>query len=180
MTEQAQTADPAQSGDALFTAVYARLKAMAGRALDRASGSTLDTTALVHELYLRVGARDALQFAHPHQFFAYAARAMRHLLADRARDRLRLRAGGDWQRVTFSGVDDDLALETGEQALALDAALQRLEQIDARAAQVVELRYFAGLTQEQIGEQLGCTRRTVDRDWRFARAFLKSELQIPD
>jgi len=97
-----------------------------------------------------------------------------------ARDRLRLRAGGDWQRVTLSGVDDGLALHTGEQALALDAALQRLEQIDARAAQVVELRYFAGLTQEQIGEQLGCTRRTADRDWRFARAFLKSELQTQD
>jgi len=180
MTEPAQAAAVPTDSDALFAAVYARLKAMAGRALDRVPGATLDTTTLVHELYLRVGARDALRFAHPHQFFAYAARAMRHLLADRARDRLRLRAGGAWQRVTLTGADERLALATGEEALALDAALARLETVDARAAQVVELRYFAGLTLEDIAGQLGCTRRTVDRDWCFARAFLKAELHHAD
>lgn len=179
MNDAAQAAVP-QDGDALFAAVYARLKAMAGRELDRSPGATLDTTALVHELYLRIGTRDELQFDHPRQFFSYAAQAMRHLLADRARERLRLRAGGGWYRVTLTGADERLALDTGEEALALDAALQRLEGIDARAAQVVMLRYFAGLTQEQIGEQLGLTRRTVDRDWRFARAFLKAELAQPE
>src|SRR4029078_5485778 len=122
-----------------------RLKAMAGRQLG-AGRDTLDATALVHELYLRIGRDSALVFAHPNQFFTYAARAMRHLLADRARDRLRQRAGGDWQRTTLTGSDQQLAIDSAEQALALDAALQLLELADERAAQVLELHYFAGLT----------------------------------
>jgi len=171
------TGDPL-TADALFGAVYERLKAMAGSHLarDRGAGSTLDTTALVHELYLRVSTNRELLFGKPVQFFAYAARAMRHLLADRARDRLRLRAGGAWMRVTLTGTDDRLAIDSAEQALQLDEALKRLEESDARAARVVELRYFAGLTPEQIAEALDVTRRTVDRDWRFARAFLKTEI----
>ena len=164
--------------DAMFAAVYERLKAMAGRQLSRQSArATLDTTMLVHELYLRIQSNRELGFSHDAQFFAYAARAMRHLLADRARDRLRLRAGGDWLRVTLTGGDDDaFALESADEALALEEALGRLGAIDARAAQVVELRYFAGLSLEQVAVTLGLVRRTIDRDWRFARAFLKSEM----
>jgi RNA polymerase sigma factor (TIGR02999 family) len=165
-----------QSADAMFDAVYARLKAMAGTQLARRERGTLDTTALVHELYLRVSAQRELEFAHPAQFFAYAARAMRHLLSDHARDRLRQRAGGDWQRVTLTGGDQRLAVDSAEQALALNAALQELEHSDARAARVVELRYFAGLDLEQIASMLAVTRRTIDRDWRFARAFLHDRL----
>ncbi|MGA9334237.1 MAG: ECF-type sigma factor [Rudaea sp.] len=163
------------SADALFDAVYARLKAMAGRQLAQRGHGTLDTTALVHELYLRVSAQRELQFSHPAQFFAYAARAMRHYLADRARDRLRQRAGGDWIRTTLSD-DGPIALASAEQALALDAALEQLGRTDPRAAQVVELRYFAGLSLEQVAETLGLARRTIDRDWRFARAFLHDQL----
>jgi len=170
---------PAESStDALFVEVYERLKAMASRRLagQRRNG-TLDTTELVHELYLRMGDRPALQFREPAQFFAYAARAMRHLLINRARDRLRLRAGGQWNRVTLDDRDMQLAIATAEQALALDAALEALEQNDARAAKVVELRYFAGLSLEQVAATLGLTRRTIDRDWRFARAFIKTHLE---
>lgn len=165
-----------RSVDAMFNAVYARLKAMAGRQLARERHATLDTTMLVHELYLRVNTNRELAFDHDAQFFSYAARAMRHLLLDRARDRLRLRAGGDWQRVTLTGADETLALETAEQALALDCALERLAATDARAARVVELRYFAGLTAEQAADVLQLARRTVDRDWRFACAFLRAEI----
>jgi RNA polymerase sigma factor (TIGR02999 family) len=165
-----------QSADALFDAVYARLKAMAGRQLAHGpTEASLDTTALVHELYLRVSANRELAFEHPAQFFAYAARAMRHLLRDRARDRLRQRAGGGWVRMTLTG-SDPIAITSAEQALALDEALERLAQSDARAAQVVEMRYFAGLSLEQVAETLGLTRRTIDRDWRFARAFLHDQL----
>ena len=165
------------SADVLFDAVYSRLKAMAGRQLAQGpSQPSLDTTALVHELYLRVSANRELAFSHPAQFFAYAARAMRHLLRDRARDRLRQRAGGGWVRMTLTG-NDPIAITSAEQALALDEALERLAQTDARAAQVVELRYFAGLSLEQIAEALGLTRRTIDRDWRFARAFLHDQLR---
>jgi RNA polymerase sigma factor (TIGR02999 family) len=164
------------STEALFVAVYARLKAMAARQLASRRNATLDTTELVHELYLRMGQREGLQFEHPAQFFSYAARAMRHLLINRARDRLRLCAGGQWQRVTLDDHDLKLSLDTAEQALALDAALDDLEQADPRAAQVVELRFFAGLNLEQVGEMLGVCRRTIDRDWRFARAFIKARV----
>jgi RNA polymerase sigma factor (TIGR02999 family) len=164
--------------DAMFSAVYDRLKAMAGRQLSRgASTPTLNTTALVHDLYLRMAKGEELRFEHPAQFFAYAARAMRHLLADRARDRLRLRAGGDWLKVTLVDETGQYAVDSAEEALRLDAAIARLEAQDERAAKVVELRYFAGMSLEQVAEVLGLARRTVDRDWRFARAFLKNELE---
>lgn len=166
-----------QAADVLFEAVYARLKAMAGRQLAGRERGSLDTTALVHELYLRISGNPALAFGHPAQFFAYAARAMRHLLADRARDRMRLHAGGGWQRVTLSSPEDRLQLASAESALALDAALSELASTDARAARVVELHYFAGLTLEEVGAMLGLTRRTIDRDWRFARAFLHDRLE---
>ena len=168
--------EPADA-DALFAAVYDRLKAMAGRARAREHAATLDTTAIVHELYLRIGAREELRFQHPAQFFAYAARAMRHLLRDRARDRMRWRAGGDWQRVTLTDGDDRLALDSAAEALELERSLESLEAADPRAARVVELRYFAGLTHEAIADAIGVTRRTVDRDWRFARAYLAAELE---
>jgi RNA polymerase sigma factor (TIGR02999 family) len=175
MTEPNPTAGSAQ--DDLFADVYARLKAMAARQLSRAPPrGTLDTTGLVHELYLRMYATRQPGFEHRAQFFAYAARAMRHLLADRARDRLRQRAGGDWQRVTLTGSDQQLAIDSAEQARALDGALQRLERTDERAARVLELHYFAGLTAAQIAETLDVARSTVDRDWRFARAFLAAEV----
>lgn len=168
-----------QPAETLFAEVYARLKAMAAHQLAQTPrGGTLETTALVHELYLRMCTHRELQFGHRAQFFAYAARAMRHLLADRARDRLRQRAGGDWQRITLTGSDHQFAIDSAEQALALDAALQRLDQTDARAAQVLELHYFAGLTAEQIAETLDVARSTVDRDGRFARAFLKAEVSL--
>jgi len=168
-----------QGADALFDAVYERLKAMASRQLAGHARDTLDTTALVHELYLRVGAQRELAFEHPGQFFAYAARAMRNLLINRARDRLSQRAGGEWVRITLTDGDERLALDTAEHVLNLERALARLEQNDARAARVVELRYFAGLSLEQVAESLQVARRTIDRDWSFARAFLKVEFGAP-
>jgi RNA polymerase sigma factor (TIGR02999 family) len=162
--------------DALFAQVYDRLKTMAGRQLAGSGTQTLNPTMLVHELYLRIGSGRDLVFAHPDQFFAYAAQAMRHLIVNRARDRLRQRVGGDWARTTLTDGDWRLTLESSEQALELDEALRRLEAIDARAARVVELTCFAGLDQNRTGEVLGVNRRTIARDWRFARAFLKSEL----
>lgn len=168
---------PSQSAQELFDAVYARLKAMASRQLARRhAGNTLDTTALVHELYLRVCHGRELEFADPAQFFAYAARAMRNLLVNHARDRLSQRAGGDWLRVTLTGSDERLAIASAEKALALDQALEQLQQANPRAARVVELRYFAGLQLEETADLLGITRRTVDRDWRFASAFIHERL----
>jgi RNA polymerase sigma factor (TIGR02999 family) len=170
-------ADSPQSSEALFAAVYDRLKALAGRQLSPSRpGTTLNATALVHEVYLRMNGQDGLQFAYPGQFFSYAARAMRHLLTDRARAHLSQRAGGDWMQITLTASDESFALESAEQAIALDTALGRLAAIDRRAAEVVELRYFAGLTAAETADALGIAKRTADRDWTFAMAFLKTEL----
>ncbi len=176
MSESAEPALPT-TVDALFQDVYDRLKAMAGRQRARGGAAqTLGTTELVHELYLRMGRGEDLRFASAAQFFAYAARAMRHVLSDRARDHLRIRAGGGWVRITLSDDAQQLALDSAEQTLSLDAALRKLETTDARAARVVELHFFAGLTIEQIAQSFGLTHRTVTRDWEFARAFLRSEM----
>ncbi|MBL0163943.1 MAG: sigma-70 family RNA polymerase sigma factor [Xanthomonadales bacterium] len=174
--------DPGSSGtdnasgegtiDALFVEVYDRLKALASR--KRHAGDTLDTTALVHELYLRVGHRAELQSIEHGQFFAYAAKAMRNLLIDRARERIGGAVG--WVATTLVDGDRRLAIDSADEAIALEAALVKLEKIDARAARVVELRYFAGLSLEQTADTLALARRTVDRDWSFARAFLHAEL----
>lgn len=172
MAEPAIELHDGEHPDRLFAAVYAQLKRMAHRRLLDVPRAGLDTTELVHELYLRIGTDPDLKFAGQAPFFAYAARAMRHLLLDRARDCLRLRAGGDWARVTLDGDDSRLAVESAEQAVAIDDAFNRLAEADARAARVLELRYFAGLSIDQVAEVVGIAPRSVDRDWRFARAFL--------
>ena len=163
--------------DAVFAEVYSRLKIMARRRLGRGGRHTLDTTALVHELYMRIGDNPALKFVEQAQFLAYAARAMRHLLSDRARSRLSQRAGGAWVNVTLNADALRLSIDSAEEALAMETALRRLEHADARAARVVELRYFAGLSLEHAAQALGVARRTADRDWEFARAFLHAELE---
>jgi RNA polymerase sigma factor (TIGR02999 family) len=169
-----------QPADELFSEVYARLKAMAARQRERnGRPGTLGTTELVHELYLRMGSGESKRFAEPEQFFAYAARAMRHILVDAARHRMQLKAGGDQRRVSMTDpiVEAVGAVELDPaQAIMLDAALQALEADDPRAARVVELHYFAGLSLEQVAGLLGVVRRTIDRDWRYARAFLLAQV----
>ena len=149
---------------------------MAGEPIDGDAPWPIEHIPDTDDLYLRVQRNEGLAFSRPEQFFAYAARAMRHLLADHARDRQRLRAGGDWVRVTLTARDERLALDGADEALALEEALTRLEAVDARAARVTELAWFAGLDHERIADTLDISLRTVARDWRFARAFLKSEL----
>lgn len=117
--------NPPSAAEDLFTQVYDRLKAMASRRLAAGPRQTLNTTGLVHELYLRMAHEDGPRFAAQAQFFAYAARAMRHLLMDRARNRLRLRAGSDWVQVTLMA-STPVSLNSAEEALALDQALAHL------------------------------------------------------
>jgi RNA polymerase sigma factor (TIGR02999 family) len=132
---------------------------------------TLCTTELVHEAYLRMDKSNS-RFEKEGQFFAYAARAMRHILADAARRRLQPKRGGDQARLELNDPLVDSVHVDSQLALQLDDALTALEREDPRAAQVVELHYFAGLDLQQVSETLGVARRTVDRDWRYARAFL--------
>ncbi|WP_170113059.1 ECF-type sigma factor [Ahniella affigens] len=155
--------------------LYQELKRLAHAERRRGHAVTLNTTALVHDLYLDLAARNTLQFESRRQFYAYAAKAMRHLLIDQARNRARLKAGGEWQRADWEDLPFDLATAPLQDALELDSALQALSREDPRAADVVELHVFAGLSIEQIAELLNVSTRTVDRDWRFARAFLKTD-----
>ena len=160
--------------DPVYVDVYDRLKAMASRQRLRGGApKTLCTTELVHEAYLRMGDVDS-RFVEDAQFFAYAARAMRHILADAARRRIQPKRGGDQTRLELSDPQVNSINVDPELALLLDDALTALERDDPRAAQVVELHYFAGLDMHQVAESLGVARRTVDRDWRYARAFLGS------
>lgn len=170
---QMQVAVAAETrADAIYGDVYERLKAMASRQRLRGGAPrTLCTTELVHEAYLRMGDSN-FRYQQSAQFFAYAARAMRHILADAARRRLQPKRGGDQARITLSDPVVDSVQVDPQLALQLDEALVALDNEDARAAQVVELHYFAGLDLQQVADTLGIARRTVDRDWRYARAFL--------
>lgn len=167
----------AGTADALFGRVYAQLKSMAHRELGRASDQTLQTTGLVHELYLKLCAGRELEFAGAGQFFSYAARAMRHILLDRAYHRMRVKVGGNATHVDLTDPCVEQAAVRPQLALQLDAALNALEAADTRAARVVELHYFAGLGFDQVAQLVGISRRTVDRDWRFARAFLVAQVE---
>lgn len=158
--------------DLMFSSVYENLKVLATRQRARSGAPrTLCTTELVHETYLRVGKSNFCQ-QKPAQFFAYAARAMRHILTDAARRRLQPKRGGDLARVDLDDTSFDAMRVDSGLALQLDRALAELEREDARAAQVVELHFFAGLDLQQVADILGIARRTVDRDWRYARAAL--------
>lgn len=157
---------------ALFARLYPELRAMAQSAI--APNDTLNTTALVHELYLKVAERADLRFEDRRAFFGYAARAMRHLLVDRARTRLRVKRGGGLRPVDLEDAADSAMLVHVDAALELDEILRKLQAEHARSAEVLELHYFAGLGGEQIAGLLGLNRRTIARDLEFAKAFIRA------
>ncbi len=177
-----QLVEAAGSGDAdalqrLFTAVYGELKRIARRQLAGGNGSTLDTTVLVHEAYLKLVNPEKLQLRDRGHFFAIAAKAMRQIVIDHARRRLALkRGGGEIEAVTLN---ESAALDamTPDTLLRLDHALDQLGGLDRRLAELVEMRFFGGLSIEQIAEAQGLTTRTVHRDWRRAKAFLYDAVQ---
>jgi RNA polymerase sigma factor (TIGR02999 family) len=167
----------AEPSDAeLMALVYDELRALAGAYLAREhAGHTLQPTALVHEAYLRVSAQSQVQWKNPAHLRALSAIAMRRVLVDHARGKLAAKRGGGQERVTLGGDlvgAEDAALD----ALELDAALVRLAAVDERRARGVELRFFGGLTNREVAEELGVSESTVEADWRFAQAWLKREL----
>jgi RNA polymerase sigma factor (TIGR02999 family) len=142
-------------------------------------GNTLQPTALVHEAYLRLVGKDDPKLGKSRaHFFAAAAQAMRDILVEQARRKSRQKRGGDRKRVDIDGVDlADVPLESpAEDILALNEALHRLEQDEPRLAEVVKLRFFAGLTTKETAAALGVSVPTVERDWRFARTLLYTHL----
>ena len=167
------------SPEQLLPELYQSLRRMAHQQLQgEREGHSLNTTALVHELYVRVVEREDLKFADRRAFFAYAARAMRHLLVDRARARLRIKRGGGAQAMDWNEVRDDAMFVHVDAALELDELMRQLAVEDPRSAEVLELHYFGGLTGEQIAEMLSLNRRTILRDLEFAKAFIKAQWQV--
>ena len=168
--------------DALVPVVYDELRLIAHRHLASrggARGGTLATTALVNEAYLKLVDQSRAGWRDRAHFLALAAVAMRHVLTDRARARVALKRGGTRQAVTLDehAIADDAA---PERLLEVDDALDRLAGLDPRLARVVEMRFFGGLSEEEIGEALGVTVRTVRRDWVKARMLLRHALDAPD
>jgi RNA polymerase sigma factor (TIGR02999 family) len=164
--------DP-QAADALLPLVYDELRKLAAaRMANEAPGHTLQPTALVHEAWLRLAGHDAnIQFANRAHFFAAAADAMRRILVDRARRKSAGKRGGGWERINLDHVE--VAIDADDDTLLLlNQALDELVREEPEAAEVVKLRFFAGLTLEECGQLLGFTERTAKRHWAFARAWL--------
>ena len=159
----------------LVPLVYQQLRAIARRQLGGQQSQTLNTTALVHEAYLKLGRPSRLSLENRHHFFAVAAKAMRQLIVDHARRRAAEKRGGQFEIVTVDETDVPVAARA-EEIVNLNAALDRLSEVDDRLARLVELRFFAGLSVEETAAALDCSPRTVKRDWRKARAFLYGEL----
>jgi RNA polymerase sigma factor (TIGR02999 family) len=170
---QRLSAGEMQAESELLPLVYAELRLLAARYLrGERAGHTLSPTALVHEAYLRLVGTTSLAPGDRRQFFAIAARRMRQVLVDHARHRDAAKRGGaEREAVSLSSLADESS-GAGVDAIALDQALTRLHEMDERKAQVVELRYFAGLEMGDIAELLGVSRATVQRDWDVARTFL--------
>lgn len=160
----------------LIPLVYAELRKMAANLMRRQRpGHTLQTTALINEAYMRLVDSNRVNWQDRGHFFAVAAQLMRRILVDSARRRNSLKRGGDRVVITLDE-KADLAVEKQTDMVKLDEALERLARLSSRQAKIVEMRYFAGLTEDQTAEVLGISSRTVRREWSLARAWLYREL----
>jgi len=160
----------------LFELAYSEVHKIAQRCLrNERPGHTIQATALVNEAYLRVAAMRQIRWQDRNQFFAVAARIMRHILVDHARKRRSAKRGGVVRKVTF---EDALVIsrEADPTLIRLDDALRSLEQFDSRKTRVVEMRYFGGLSADEIADLLGVSPQTVHLDWSLAKAWLVREM----
>ena len=166
-----------ESLDRLLPLVYDELRVIAHRHLAaRGGGATLQTTGLVHEAYLKLVDHSRAQGRDLSHFLALASIAMRHVLVDRAKARVALKRGGATRRITLD--EEHIAVDDQPEALLqLHEAMNRLASVQPRLAQVVECRFFGGLTEDEVADALGVTVRTVQRDWAKARMLLRHELE---
>jgi RNA polymerase sigma factor (TIGR02999 family) len=172
-------ADDAESLDRLIPVVYDELRAIAHRQLAKqrlvGAQASLETTALVHEVYLKLAGRPRSDGGNQAHFLALVTVAMRHILIDRAKARVRQKRGGPARAVTLD--DEIIGANAPERLLEIDDAIRDLASLDQRLARVVELRFFGGMSEHEIAEALGVTVRTVERDWTKARAVLRRVLE---
>jgi RNA polymerase sigma factor (TIGR02999 family) len=166
----------ARAADELLPLVYQELRHLAARKISQEPpGQTLQATALVHEAYIKLVGAEAQNFSGRTHFFAAAAEAMRRILIDNARRKQRLKHGGGQHKIDFDGVDPAIEAPSDD-LIALDEALERLAQKDKVKADLVKLRYFAGLTLEQAAGLLNLPERTAKRYWAHARAWLYQQV----
>lgn len=171
----AWSAGETQADERLFAIIYDELRKLSAYHRRReASHHSLQTTALVHEAYLRLAGQQRVSWKNRGHFFAVAAQAMRRVLVDHARRRKAAKRGRGLEASPLDSVA--LAMESSVDLVDLDIALDRLARLDPREAQVVELRFFAGLTMPEVAQALGVSRATVEREWAAARAWLRREL----
>jgi RNA polymerase sigma factor (TIGR02999 family) len=176
--ERLEQGDPQAAGE-LLPLVYEELRKLAAQKMaHERPGQTLQATALVHEAWLRLGGDDQPEWRNRAHFFAAAAEAMRRILIDNARRKQCLRHGGGVERVGMEGLDLAANMDDG-QLIALSDAMERFTVHDARKAELVKLRFFAGLTHEQAARVLGVSEPTAKRDWAYARAWLFREMNPP-
>jgi RNA polymerase sigma-70 factor (ECF subfamily) len=163
--------------DQLMPCVYDELRRLASRYLRRERADhTIQPTALVHEAYLRLVDQTEVRWQDRAHFFGMAATVMRHILVDHARRRHRAKRGGSVTWLSLEPIREGFEARSLD-LIAVDAALTQLEAVDPQQSRVVELRFFGGLTAEEIAEVLGLSSRTVERDWRTAKAWLRSRLR---
>lgn len=177
---RAANAGDEQAAAALITLLYDELRELARREMARERGNhTLQPTALVNEVYLRLTGGKELAFADRESFFAAAATAIRRVLVDHARRRSREKRGGGRVAASLDAIDVAAPFEplADEELLALDEALATLASIDAVKARIVELRFFAGLSNEEVVAALGISESTIRREWRMARAWLRTHME---
>jgi RNA polymerase sigma factor (TIGR02999 family) len=167
-----------KAAEELLPLVYDELRKLAAAKMAQEKpGQTLQATALVHEAYVRlVDTNEAQHWNSRGHFFAAAAEAMRRVLVENARKKARLKRGGDMQRQQVEDVAVESGLPIGD-LVVLDEAIAKLEQSDPQAAQAVKLRFFAGLSHQEVGEVLGVSAVTAREHWRYARVWLHRELQ---
>ena len=166
------------AADQAYALLYADLRRLARSRLRKSGEMTLlDTTALVHESFLRLNGGRPLDFPDRHHFLAYAAKVMRAVVVDLVRARLADRRGGEAEHVTLHTTVVDAGAAREDQVLRVHEALDELAALEPRLAQVVELRYFGGLSEAEVAASLGVTERTVQRDWQKARMFLSLALR---
>lgn len=177
---QAWSAGDRSALQRLIPQLYSELRRMAKRRMkNEQPGHTLDATALVNEVYLRLVDLEKVDAQHRAQFFALSAQIMRRILVDAARARLARKRGGGAVKVSLDEALDSLP-ENDASLLALNETLEALLQVAPRQAMVVELRYFGGMTEEETAQAMKTSTRTVSRDWQFARAWLMRELSGRD
>jgi RNA polymerase sigma factor (TIGR02999 family) len=165
------------AGNKLIGIVYPELRRLAAHYLQtERPGHTLQPTALVHELYLKLFSAGPVQLQDREHFLALAARQLRRIIVDYARNKHAQKRGGPQATISLDDVSP-FAIPTDGRVVDLDLALQRLETLDPRAAQVVELRFFGGLTDDEVAKTLSISPATVKRDWDFARSWLLSQME---